>query len=108
MRYISERDKIKEALKFFILAYSSGKHGYQKVVDTLKTFDPETVSKEEIDNTIGNTTWTRDRCSECGDYYSEIFMLGEEPDYESNTAYLCTGCMQEAVNLFNSVESNRP
>lgn len=106
MRYISERERIKQGIESFMATYSGGMYGeeWKNVSKVLKNFDPETVTKEEVDRTIGDTSWTEHKCSECGDYYSEIFMLGEEPDYESNTAYLCRGCMQEAINLCNSVE----
>ena len=57
---------------------------------------------DEVDKAIGNSSWTTSRkCDECGEKSSMIVMLGEKPDYESNTARICRSCLEKALQLFD-------
>lgn len=51
---------------------------------------------DDVDRIIGNSSWTDCRCSECRKYVECTIMVGEEPDYESETAYLCFPCLEKA------------
>ena len=59
--------------------------------DLLDALDPETATKAEVDAIIGNGSWTSpEDCSECRSRDGRpVVELGQEPDYESSTAWIC-------------------
>jgi len=57
------------------------------------------LTEDDVEAIVGNRTWTRNRCSECGRDCNLVVQLGEEPDYESETAQICLGCLERAVSL---------
>lgn len=61
----------------------------------------EHPTPEQVNDAIGNVSWTRPpRCSECGDIDAGIVVqVGEPPDYESDTAYLCIACVENLYEL---------
>ena len=53
---------------------------------------------------VGNNTRTRvPHCSECCKPKSFVVRVGEEPWYESETAYLCKDCIQNAMKLIEGL-----
>jgi len=45
-------------------------------------------------------TWTDvPTCDECGQSKDAVVRVGEEPDYESSTAFVCRDCLSEALGL---------
>ncbi len=45
-------------------------------------------------------TWTSvPACNECGESKDAVVRVGEEPDYESSTAFVCRDCLSEALGL---------
>ena len=77
--------------------YPKDKGGIQKKLDSLGSWK----NPDEVDKIIGNTSWTDiPKCSECGESDKDfIIMVGEEPDYESNTAWLCKDCIEKVWRL---------
>jgi len=59
------------------------------------------IQPETIEAIIGNGSWTRvSKCDECGVESPDLVVeIGEAPDYESHTAYICLPCLLKAVNL---------
>ena len=53
---------------------------------------------EDVDKTIGNTSWTSIYCNECNESVLKAIQLGEEPDYESSTACICKPCLLKAMD----------
>lgn len=62
---------------------------------------PTNPNPEAVNRIIGNTSWTSPpSCSECGEMYpTAVVQLGQETDYESNTAWICAVCLRKAVEL---------
>lgn len=48
---------------------------------------------DDVDRIIGNSSWTSTNCDECGSKPEFVVMVGEEPNYESNTAFICAQCI---------------
>ena len=72
----------------------------KKVIsEELDALDPETATADEVNIIIGNESWTRLSCDECGSNVDVILTVGQEPDYESRTASLCKSCVQKAANM---------
>lgn len=63
---------------------------------------------DEVDAVVGNSSWTdTPRCSECDSTdNAPRVRVGEEPDYESNTAWLCLSCAENAVAMLRSATGN--
>ena len=57
------------------------------------------TTEDAIGEVMGNRSWTKNKCDECGQDYDVTVQLGEEPDYESATAQICLGCLNKAVEL---------
>lgn len=55
---------------------------------------------EEINEIIGNDSWTAVRCWECNRSDMPVVVeLGQEPDYESITTWICKDCLRKAIEL---------
>lgn len=63
------------------------------------------ATEDEIENIIGNTSWTRNECSECEKDVKILVRVGGKPNYESATAYLCFSCIEKALKL---ITDNQP
>lgn len=50
---------------------------------------------DDVDRVIGNNYWTSLTCDECRSNVEVVIRVGEEPDYESNTAYICLPCISK-------------
>lgn len=104
MYIIAERDMIKSAIRGFIKMWGEdtypADHRGIKVGYELSNLNQETCSVEEVNALIGNNSWTFRTCSECSNKVKEVICVGHEPDYESQTAYLCKQCLIKAHDLF--------
>lgn len=104
MQIITERDQIKSAIASFIKKWGNGTYPVDKrgiqVGYELSKLNINTCTSEEVDTLIGNNSWTSNICNECGNRVKDVVRVGEEPDYESKTSYLCKDCLTKAYNLF--------
>lgn len=69
------------------------KERYEKLV----ALPPNATEAQYLE--IVNTSWTNNKCNECGQDVNITIQLGEEPDYESSTAFICPDCLQKAIKL---------
>jgi hypothetical protein len=103
MEKVTQRDTILGIVKRWEDQYSSylgdGVNDKNKILAKLKALDLETATPEQIATIIGNDSWTRLSCDECGKEVTTVIVLGEEPDYESSTASLCHECLATAMQL---------
>jgi hypothetical protein len=78
---------------------------FSAILDKLRALGPS-PKPDDVDKEIGNKSWTTvpvcDCCLMGG--LSSVAMMGEEPDYESSTAYVCIGCARHAVRELERVE----
>ena len=97
MELINERQLIRGVADKWRRQYRGDKRDIQ---EKLAALDPETATAKDVFEIVGNDSWTiPPSCSECGAEASEIVQVGEEPDYESNTAYICGPCLLKACAL---------
>lgn len=116
MKLITQREIIRIVAKRWREQYEpfkedrplfSVRNGYQssktkrEVADELDALDKETASPTDVAAIIGNESWTRMKCHECGNETDTLIQVGQEPDYESHTADLCMGCVRKAFDLAN-------
>jgi hypothetical protein len=55
------------------------------------------ATPEQIEQIIGNKSWTREYCNLCDSEVSVWVRLGDEPDYESATVEVCPSCLRAAL-----------
>lgn len=105
MKYISRQTQANSTASRWRCQYSGriGMQGddkdfvYQELMRLGSSPKPESIEK-----IVGNTSWTSIQCSECKKDVQRVIQLGDEPDYESNTALVCEYCLKEALQLIGS------
>lgn len=55
---------------------------------------------DDVDRIAGKS-WTWIRCNECEEQVDKVVQLGNEPDYESSTAWICENCIAKALLLIS-------
>jgi hypothetical protein len=107
MKIITRYDYAQTAPARWIATYENTGLGksWQHVTDKMKVLQPP-FNPDEIDAIIGNSSWTHiASCGECEKEAEAIMELGQEPDYESATAYLCLPCLGKAFALAASASA---
>ena len=84
--------------------YHVGVCAYVEPYHKLRELDVETATAEDVQRIIGDTAWIPG-CNECGKKSCDVVRVGEEPDYESETAYICLDCAKEALQLLGGALS---
>jgi hypothetical protein len=111
MKVITERDHILElanwAANFDYLSTMKKdqlSHWELQKLEQIRKFrelDLNTCSSAEVNAVLGCNESFRRRpeCNECGKSVDCVVQVGEEPDYESRTAYICEACLLKACAL---------
>lgn len=100
MNEISQRSLIREVCNRWRRQYEpfvGVSHDKFVIYEKLKALDLETCSVEDVTAAIGNSSWTRLKCAECGKEVDWVLQVGEPPDYESATANLCRDCVRKVA-----------
>ena len=99
MRVVTIRSQVRGVSDRWNQQYSSlGSDAQAEIGRQLREIDTETATAAEIAAIIGNNSWVGpSRCHECKRFFHAVVEVGEEPDYESNTANLCVECLRRAL-----------
>lgn len=57
---------------------------------------------DEVEAILGHSI--DGHCNECGKRVQRLVRLGDEPDYESNTAYICIDCLRRAITALEEAK----
>ena len=49
----------------------------------------------DVASVIGNDMWIGEICTLCRQHSNDVFQIGDEPDYESHTVYVCVSCARQ-------------
>jgi len=108
MRVITIRSQIRDVSKRWDETYRDRERltldkGYNaeiKVIcERLAALDLETATAAEIAAIIGNDTWVEPKnCDECSGVFGTVIEIGEKPNWESRTAYVCCDCLHKAYS----------
>ena len=102
MKLITQRDLIRDVSAAWDDQY---KHWFadaenMAISERLAALDLEVATAGDVAEIIGNTSWTRLKCHECGNEdINAVIQVGQEPDYESCTAGLCFDCVAKAADM---------
>ena len=110
MKLITTRGQIRTVAQRWREAYRAEVEGRKeseyfdkaKAHRQLAALDPETATADQITAIIGNSSWTSLKCDDCDQSVGTVVQLGQEPDYESSTANVCTDCLRKAVALVDA------
>ncbi len=95
MKFISRKMRAASAAKGWRAQYGFDRDDVASRIDALGPKpDPESVN--EI---IGNDTWTRCDCDECGREVEFVVEFGEYQDYALETARICEECVGRAMAI---------
>lgn len=114
MHVLNERFRVKKAIERWISQYGLERTYYldkrgRHVGAELAALDPETATSDQVSEIIGNSSWSGAlSCDECGQETWDLVQLGQPPDYESSTAYICRGCLMAALRLLGDEPSQSP
>lgn len=56
-------------------------------------------TEQQVNDIIGNRSWTTNTCAECERNVEVVVLLGYEPVYDSWNCKLCLDCIQKALHL---------
>jgi hypothetical protein len=73
-----------------------------QIAEMLDALDKETATPPDVADIIGNESWTRMTCDECGQDTDALLTVGQDPDYESCTASLCRSCTEKAFAIWHN------
>lgn len=106
MKIITERDRIRTVADRWSKQYGIGTRWEvdpvkQGILQSLELLGKETCRAADVNEIIGNDTWTCMRCDECKKNTTWTIQLGERPGYCSRTANICRACFDKAIALVN-------
>lgn len=109
----SEREEVAGVASRWKAQYCDGRglwhnHGGSNRLSTyeqLRHLSPEATAAE-VAAIIGNDTWVGETCTECHSRKA-IALVGEEPDYESATVYLCAECICKLYTMATARDDQR-
>lgn len=98
---VTQRDIIRGAAKRFRESYGSdldsvswkGDKTRRDILNELEALDADTASAAQVDEIIGNNSWTGFNCDLCGEPQTLIIRAGDEPDYEARWLDICPKCV---------------
>jgi len=101
MKLITIRSQILEVVTRWKGQYPKPKTDKLATLRKLQKLDLTTATENDLKEIIGNSSWAGPRkCYECQRYFDEVLQVGEEPDYEACTTWLCKNCVEKALKLF--------
>lgn len=103
MRLKTKRDLINTVAERWKAQYFPWKIGNflpkEPIYNKLLKLPKGIATAKQVNKIIGNSSWTDNKCNECNGDFEVTIMLGEEPDYESSTVFVCLDCLQKAIEL---------
>lgn len=99
MELITKQSVVDTALERWAYQYRNGYMNKGSITNALLAL-PKPINADDVNRIIGNDSWTSLTCDECGKEVDAVVMLGQEPDHDSSTAYICKKCLISARKLF--------
>jgi hypothetical protein len=94
MELVTRRTLAAEAADRWVAQYKGNLGGKASAIRALG----ESPDPDAVDAIIGNGSWTSvPECNECKADVAAVVRIGDEPDYESNTAWVCEDCLKKAL-----------
>lgn len=98
MKLITKQIKIDEAVKCWDYCYKNGTKDSYGRIEAEKIHNLSNPTATEINEIIGNNSWTELICNECNEDVDNIMELGEELDEDTRTVWICKDCLMQALS----------
>jgi len=100
MRLITRQTLANTVANRWVAQYADGPYGQYEIniFEQLRALGEKPIP-DSVDMIIGNTSWTRTDCHECGAENIDVVEVGQEPDYGSSTANICKSCLKTALAI---------
>lgn len=110
MKHITERSLIETIVRRWDQHYSPGRLGPDEIREQLASLNLAIATVAEINEIIGNDSWTSLSCNECGKRCTELMQLGTEEDYfhEGRIIVCCKDCLIKAYQLITEAINDIP
>ena len=108
MELITQQNIVADRIAWFLTSdtppYRAGRPFWgdergRDVAGELRALDPGTATVDQVNEILGRDMVYRLECNECGEVAEALVQIGEEPNYETNTAYVCRACLERALRL---------
>jgi len=73
------------------------------IYEKLSALNLDSATRQEVDDIIGNSSWTVIQCGGCQRDVEVAAEVGELPDWESATVILCAECIALAGKVVRAV-----
>lgn len=77
--------------------------GKLDILDRLRALNG-TGTPEQINSIIGNNSWTKNYCHECGKDSEILIHLGDAPREDTTWIHVCPDCLKAALAMVETVE----
>jgi len=99
MKLLTNQSILDSVITRYAIQYKTNKRLFDgrysdDVLRQLKSLSP--ITREKVDEIIGNTSWTTEDCTECGMEILEAIQI----DTNEDQLILCKNCVQKAASLF--------
>ena len=78
------------------------------ILTALRSLDLGRATEFQVARIIGNGSWTRLRCIECGQDCAEAFHFGDSTEALDPPVYVCRDCLQTAVSEYLETSFSPP
>ena len=103
MRILTKRDRILGVADKWHDQYWNkhwaGSDKHDKLL-ALQALDLSTATEDDIEAIVGNRSWTRIKCDQCGKDVDAAVMIGGSDEYGPDT--ICGTCIREAAKLYDN------
>ena len=103
----TEQDMIQQVAGRWAQQYAHTKDPSRlATLEALRSMNLSTATAKTVAEIIGNETWTRLGCDQCGEYTKWLVTVGAPRDWESPTASLCRDCFNKAVAVVKAYDDS--
>ena len=98
MYKITSRDKIRSVAARWEIQYKRYMQGQQDklaILESIKKLDLNTCSAKDVDDIIGNQSWSKPFCDECNSYKESVISF----DCGDGESRICADCLEKATLL---------
>lgn len=93
MKERTKRESIIDGINRYINTYLQNDYDRSDKIEKLRLLNKEKVSKNIVDEIIGNSTWTSNNCYECGKHRKNLIIF----ERDNEEFCICKKCLKAAL-----------
>lgn len=100
MELILKADIVADAPDAWARQYEDGDKQKRFITGRLAALKFHDFTAKDVDDIIGNTSWTRCECDVCGEDRPALVRVGDAPDCDARWVDICHECISKAAAMF--------